>query len=148
MSILHRNASGQKREPLTNSQLLTFISVGIFIVMYLAAIIFMGDSGFQKPQMLFDLLNDNAMLIIIACALTVVMIGGGINISVGGVICLTCMACSMFLNESGIEDSTLLLLVSAFVGGDWRTIYDYALTHGFRFLSYGDSSLLVRADNN
>ena len=39
--------------------------------------------------------------------------------------------------------STLLLLVSAFVGGDWRQIYDYALTHGFRFLSYGDSSLLI-----
>ena len=40
--------------------------------------------------------------------------------------------------------STLLLLISAFVGGDWRTIYDYALENGFRFLSYGDSSLLFR----
>ena len=40
--------------------------------------------------------------------------------------------------------STLLLLISAFVGGDWHTIYDYALAHGFRFLSYGDSSLLFR----
>ena len=40
--------------------------------------------------------------------------------------------------------STLLLLISAFVGGDWRTIYDYALANGFRFLSYGDSSLLYR----
>ena len=39
--------------------------------------------------------------------------------------------------------STLLLLVSAFVHGDWRKIYDYALTHDFRFLSYGDSSLLI-----
>ena len=38
--------------------------------------------------------------------------------------------------------STLLLLVSAFVKGDWRTIYDYALSHDFRFLSYGDSSIL------
>ena len=38
--------------------------------------------------------------------------------------------------------STLLLLVSAFVGGDWHTIYDYALSHDFRFLSYGDSSIL------
>ena len=38
--------------------------------------------------------------------------------------------------------STLLLLVSAFVGGDWRCIYDYALNHDFRFLSYGDSSIL------
>ena len=40
--------------------------------------------------------------------------------------------------------STLLLLISAFVGGDWQTIYNYALGHGFRFLSYGDSSLLFR----
>lgn len=40
--------------------------------------------------------------------------------------------------------STLLLLVSAFVGGDWHTIYDYALSHNFRFLSYGDSSILFR----
>lgn len=40
--------------------------------------------------------------------------------------------------------STLLLLVSAFVEGDWRSIYDYALTHSFRFLSYGDSSLLLK----
>ena len=39
--------------------------------------------------------------------------------------------------------STLLLLVSAFVGGDWRRIYNYALDHDFRFLSYGDSSLLI-----
>ena len=40
--------------------------------------------------------------------------------------------------------STLLLLVSAFVGGDWHTIYDYALSHDFRFLSYGDSSILYK----
>ena len=41
-------------------------------------------------------------------------------------------------------ESTLILLVSAFVKGNWRTIYDYALSHDFRFLSYGDSSLLER----
>lgn len=41
-------------------------------------------------------------------------------------------------------ESTLILLISAFVAGDWKTIYDYALGHGFRFLSYGDSSLLYR----
>ena len=39
--------------------------------------------------------------------------------------------------------STLLLLVSAFVGGDWRAMYDFALAHDFRFLSYGDASLLM-----
>ena len=39
--------------------------------------------------------------------------------------------------------STLLLLVSAFIGGNWRRVYDFALENGFRFLSYGDSSLLI-----
>ena len=39
--------------------------------------------------------------------------------------------------------STLLLLVSAYVGDDWHKIYDYALANDFRFLSYGDSSLLI-----
>ncbi len=42
--------------------------------------------------------------------------------------------------------STLLLLVSAFIGEDWRKVYRYALDHGFRFLSYGDSSLLMREE--
>ena len=43
-------------------------------------------------------------------------------------------------------ESTLILLISAFVGGDWKRIYDYALANGFRFLSYGDSSVLFRRD--
>ena len=44
------------------------------------------------------------------------------------------------------SESTLILLVAAFVGEDWRKIYDYALSNGFRFLSYGDSSLLFRKE--
>ena len=40
--------------------------------------------------------------------------------------------------------STLLLLVAAYAGEAWHTIYDYALAHDFRFLSYGDSSVLMR----
>ena len=39
--------------------------------------------------------------------------------------------------------STLLLLVSALIGDNWHRVYDYALSHDFRFLSYGDSSLLI-----
>jgi len=45
-------------------------------------------------------------------------------------------------------DSTLLLLVAALIGYDWRRVYDYALEHEFRFLSYGDGCLLqLRIDN-
>ena len=50
---------------------------------------------------------------------------------------------SMLVTNFHQPQSTLLLLVSAFVHGDWHTIYDYALSHDFRFLSYGDSSLLI-----
>lgn len=49
----------------------------------------------------------------------------------------------MLITNFHQPQSTLLLLVSAFVKGDWRKIYDYALAHDFRFLSYGDSSLLI-----
>ena len=50
----------------------------------------------------------------------------------------------MLLTNFHQSQSTLLLLISAFIGGDWHTVYDYALGHDFRFLSYGDSSLLYR----
>ena len=49
----------------------------------------------------------------------------------------------MLITNFHQPQSTLLLLVSAFVHGDWHKIYDYALDHDFRFLSYGDSSLLI-----
>ena len=49
----------------------------------------------------------------------------------------------MLITNFHQPQSTLLLLVSAFVKGDWHKIYDYALAHDFRFLSYGDSSLLI-----
>ncbi len=91
--------NNKRREPLTDAQLLMTISIGIFVVMYALAMLFLGG-GFLKVQQFFDLLNENAALIIISCALTVVMIGGGINISVGGVIGLTCMACAIFLNAN------------------------------------------------
>jgi S-adenosylmethionine:tRNA ribosyltransferase-isomerase len=50
---------------------------------------------------------------------------------------------NMLVTNFHQPQSTLLLLVSAFLHGDWQRIYDYALSHDFRFLSYGDSSLLI-----
>lgn len=107
----NNKSRARRREPLTDAQLLMTISIGIFVAMYAAAMIFLGG-GFLKFQQIFDLLNDNAALIIIACALTVVMIGGGINISVGGVIGLTVMACAIFLNahDGGLSIPLTILL--------------------------------------
>ncbi len=62
--------------------------------------IFIGG-GFLHPQQIFDLLNDNSPLIIVACGLTIVMIGGGIDISVGAVTSLVVMSCVLYLNKGG-----------------------------------------------
>ena len=97
-----------RREPLTDSQLLMTITIGIFAAMYAAAVVFMGG-GFLRTQQFFDLLNDNAALIIISCSLTIVMIGGGIDISVGGLIALVVMSCVVHLNAGGSIFTTALL---------------------------------------
>ena len=49
----------------------------------------------------------------------------------------------MLITNFHQPQSTLLLLVSALIGDDWHKVYDYAMNNGFRFLSYGDSSLLI-----
>ena len=88
-----------KREPITNTELLMSITIGIFLAMYAVAMATFGG-GFLKPQQIFDMLNENAFLIIVSCGLTVVMITGSIDISVGGVTALVTMVCVMILNGS------------------------------------------------
>ena len=97
---IFRKKDGINREPLTNTQLLMTITIGIFVVMYLLAMIFLGG-GFLHAQQIFDMLNDNASLIIVSCGLTIVMIGGGIDISVGAVTSLVVMSCVLYLNNGG-----------------------------------------------
>ncbi|MBQ6274836.1 MAG: sugar ABC transporter permease YjfF [Oscillospiraceae bacterium] len=97
MKLFSKRADGTRREPMTDTQLLLTITICIFVVMYGLAILILGG-GFRKPQMLFDILNDNAFLIIISCGLTLVMITGSIDISVGGVTALVAMVGVMILN--------------------------------------------------
>ena len=97
--MLKRNP-GRRREPLTDTMLLVTITIGIFFAMYFSAMAIWGG-GFLRWQRVFDMLNDNAALIIVACGLTIVMIGGGIDISVGGVIALVVMSCVVHLNSGG-----------------------------------------------
>ena len=88
-----------RREVLTDANMLMLISIVIFILLYAFGCVNLADKNFDKPKYFIDLLNNNAYLIIIACSLTVVMIGGGINISVGGVIGLSAMSCALLLNK-------------------------------------------------
>ena len=95
-----KNLFSKRREPLTDTQLLMTITICIFAVMYLFAMILLGG-GFLHTQQIFDMLNDNASLIIVSCGLTIVMIGGGIDISVGAVTSLVVMSCVLYLNKGG-----------------------------------------------
>ncbi len=105
-----KNKNGVKREPLTDAQLLMSITIAIFFVMYILAMVFL-KGGFLHPQQIFDMLNDNASLIIVSCGLTIVMIGAGIDISVGAVTSLVVMSCALYLNGGGnIFGSVLMAL--------------------------------------
>lgn len=82
---------------MTDTNLLMSITIIVFIVMYLYAILHL-KGGFLKPQQFFNILNQNAALIILSCGLTLVMITGGIDISVGGVTALVCMSSAVYLD--------------------------------------------------
>lgn len=103
MSNNKTKASGSfldKFNNLTDTNLLLTITVVIFFLMYIGAILFQGG-GFLKPQGFFNLLNANAALIVLACGLSIVMITGGIDISVGGVTALVSMCCAVYLDHMG-----------------------------------------------
>ncbi len=121
-----------RREPLTDTQLLLTITVCIFVSMYALAMAVWGG-GFLKPQMLFDMLNDNAFLIIISCGLTIVMITGSIDISVGGVTALVAMVDVMILNGSmfaGLGESGGARIAAA-IAAALLIGLAYGLTQGF-----------------
>ena len=82
---------------MSDTNLLLTITVVVFFVMYIGAILFQGK-GFLKPQTFFNILNANASLIILSCGMSIVMITGGIDISVGGVTALVSMCCAVYLN--------------------------------------------------
>ena len=131
-----------RREPITDTQLLMTITVCIFVGMYILAILIWGG-GFKKPQMLFDMLNDNAYLIIISCGLTIVMITGSIDISVGGVTALVAMVGVMILNGNltlfngliaalGLGEGARIvfaLLMSLFIGLAFGLVQGYLIAH-------------------
>lgn len=96
-SVSKRGGLRNRLRRMTDTNLLMSITIIVFILMYLGAIIFL-QKGFLKPQTLFNILNANAALIILSCGMTLVMITGGIDISVGGVAALVSMSCAVYLD--------------------------------------------------
>ena len=90
----------KKLSHMTDTNLLLTITIVVFFLMYFGAVIFQGE-GFLKPQTFFNILNANAALIILSCGMSIVMITGGIDISVGGVTGLITMCCAVYLDYKG-----------------------------------------------
>ena len=88
----------KRKERISNTILLLTITICIFIGMYFLAMLLWGG-GFINPQQFLDIFNNNAFLIVISCGLTIVMIAGGIDISVGGITALVTMACVVYLDD-------------------------------------------------
>ena len=89
-----KNKISNLKNRLTGNSFLLMITVLLFVVMYVAGMIVFSNKGFAKPQMFLNLFISNAGLLVMAMGLTIVMIAGGIDISVGSVTALVCMVCA------------------------------------------------------
>ncbi len=88
-----------KRKSISDTMVLLMITIVVFFAMYIGAMIFQGK-GFLKLQTFLNILNANAALILMSCGLTLVMIIGSIDISVGGVAALVSMCCAVYLDRN------------------------------------------------
>ncbi len=113
MANSEKNSLAKKanKQPLSNTTLLLTITICTFFGMYLLGMVIWGG-GFLNPQQFLNLFNNNAYLIVIACGLTIVMITGGIDISVGGTIGLITMTTVVVMDDfgGGIFSSLLISL--------------------------------------
>ena len=107
--IVQKDGRLQKRFVMSDSNVLLTITIVVFFAMYAAAIVFLG-SGFRKPNSFCNILNENAGMIILSCGMSIVMITGGIDISVGMMTALITMTCAVNLDMHGGNIFTALLI--------------------------------------
>ncbi len=96
---------------LDSKQFLLLITIGLFLVMYLIGIVVFQDKNFGKLQVFLNLFISNAGLIVAATGMTMVIITGGIDISVGSVIALTCMLLAWMMEIKGMNAILALVIV-------------------------------------
>lgn len=104
-------AAGKKKGKIDSSSFLLFITICLFLIMYIFGCLIYGEAGFGKRQVLLNMLIDNAGLLIAAAGMTMVMITGGIDISVGSVIGLSCMILSYCMEKKGFSASSSIAIV-------------------------------------
>lgn len=129
MSTAVNHGIKPRREKISNSLLLFLIAIAFFVILYGSGLLFLGDKGFLddvgslKWRNLFDIFNEYSALIIVSLGLTIVMITGGIDISVAGVVAFADMACVEYLNNGGSIGVAILICLGIGLG--------FGLVHGY-----------------
>ncbi len=116
-----------KIKNMSDTSLLLSITIVVFFLMYIGAMVFQGK-GFLKPQTFFNILNANAALILMSCGLTIVMIIGSIDISVGGVAALVSMCCAVYLDYKG-GNVFVSMLIALAIGVAYGVIQGYLIAY-------------------
>ena len=113
---MNKLKSNQSRKPRINSNtIMLLITIALFIVLYGAGCVMYAGKEFGRLQNFFNVLINNAGLLIAACGITCVMLTGGIDISVGSVVAMTCMFMSVGLAEWGLPSGVLIVMI-LFIG--------------------------------
>ena len=99
---------------LSGNNFLLFVTVVMFAAMYGVGFVMYQDQGFGTMQTFFNMLIDNAGLIIAAAGMTLVLIAGGIDISIGSVVGLVCMMLADLMQNKGVDAATAISIVLAF----------------------------------
>ena len=117
----------KQKKKMTSTGFLLLITIVLFFVMYAAGMVIFADKGFAKPQMFLNLFVSNAGLLVISCGLTIVMITGGIDISVGSVTALVCMVMADLMENKGV--SAYVAVLAALLIGLAFGIVPVSYTH-------------------
>ena len=117
-----------QKKKMTGNGFLLLITIALFAVMYIAGMIIFADKGFAKPQMFLNLFVSNAGLLVIACGLTIVMITGGIDISVGSVTALVCMVLADLMENKGVN-TYVAVLVALLIGVAFGVVQGFLVAY-------------------
>lgn len=101
----------KKKLRIGSNTIMLLITIALFIALYSAGCIMYASKDFGRLQNFFNVMINNAGLLVAACGVTCVMLAGGIDISIGSVVALTCMFMSVGLSEWGLPSGVLILMV-------------------------------------
>ena len=118
----------KQKKKMTSTGFLLLITIVLFFVMYAAGMVIFADKGFAKPQRFLNLFVSNGGLLVISCGLTIVMITGGIDISVGSVTALVCMVMADLMENKGVS-AYVAVLAALLIGLAFGIVQGFLVTY-------------------